>query len=62
MTATEMLTEALNGVLRRPIVNGPELRYWLIKWGIVKPQGRWVYVPSKIFRGAKLVWIPTVTS
>lgn len=39
MTAAQMLTEALNGALRRPIVGGAELRQELIRRGIVQPNG-----------------------
>ena len=61
MTATQMLTEALNGALRRPIVNGAELRKSLIQRGVIQPRGRWVYVPSPNgnHREAKLVWQTT---
>lgn len=61
MTATQMLTLALNGTLRRPIVNGAKLREELIKRGVIQPRGRWKYVPSPNRNGreAKLVWTRT---
>ena len=39
MTATEMLTWALNATLRRKVVDGAKLRRRLIQRGIIKPNG-----------------------
>lgn len=41
MTATEMLTAALNGALRRKVVNGARLRGDLIEKGVIKPAPQW---------------------
>lgn len=62
MTATQMLTEGLNAALRKPIVDGAELRERLIKRGRIQPGGRWEYVPGPNRREARLVWITTATS
>ena len=64
MTARQMLIEALNGALYRPIVDGAKLREELIKRGRIQPGGRWEYMPGPNGNGreARLAWITTATS
>jgi hypothetical protein len=62
VTTEQLLFETVNSVLRRPIVNGAELRRKLIEKGVIKA-GRWVYVnPNGNRRGARLEWQTTHTS